>query len=78
MKPKQRYETPPEISFARPTCSSCCVDLEADDGWTCPSCGTSWDAAAEDGATGQLYADWSGESVKHLPLVDHDEGWRIA
>ncbi|BAM26719.1 hypothetical protein CULC0102_0518 [Corynebacterium ulcerans 0102] len=35
-------------------CNACLVDLECEDDWTCPSCGTQWDSHAGDGDAGEL------------------------
>lgn len=68
-----RLAKPPEWCLQYPTCSACMVDLESDgDGWTCPVCGTSWDAYAGDGDTGELYADWAGEESDG-PIVDESD-----
>jgi hypothetical protein len=67
---------PPEWCIQYPTCSACSVDLYTDyDGWTCPSCGTSWDMGAADGDRGTLYADWSGEQPAG-PVVPESDAWR--
>ncbi|WP_264032155.1 hypothetical protein [Cellulosimicrobium sp. SH8] len=69
----------PSLVIHYPTCSTCDVDLENDggDGWTCPSCGTSWDYGADDGDTGELYESWSGEELVG-PVLDEDEAFRVS
>lgn len=68
-----RLAEAPALCIQYPTCSACCVDLEADgDGWTCPVCGTSWDMDASDGDQGTLYANWSGVEATG-PTVTEDE-----
>jgi hypothetical protein len=59
-----------------PTCSACAIDLDTDgDGWTCPSCGTSWSMDANDGDRGELYASWAGEEPSG-PEVSTDDAYR--
>lgn len=71
-----RLSQPPMWVINYPTCSACAVDLETEgDGWTCPSCGTSWSMDANDGDRGTLYADWSGEDPTG-PEVDEADAWR--
>lgn len=43
------------------------------DGWTCPSCGSTWPADADDGTTGSLPdpGECSG------PEVQNDDAWRF-
>jgi hypothetical protein len=77
MSAKVRYETAPILSLQYPVCDSCSLDVESSgDGWECPQCGTSWDYGDGDGDKGILYAEWSGESVDDLPLLDHLTGWQ--
>lgn len=68
-----RLEKPPEFSISYPTCSICDVDLEHDDGWTCPVCGTTWSSNASDGDEGELYESWSGESLEDTPVSTEAE-----
>ncbi|HUX69179.1 MAG TPA: hypothetical protein VMV41_01585 [Cellulomonadaceae bacterium] len=72
-----RLTEAPTWCISYPTCSVCCVDLEYDDDWMCPSCGTSWDSGSSDGDTGTLYGDWAGEPATG-PEVTEDEAWRIS
>ncbi|MFC8732159.1 hypothetical protein ACFT5B_06855 [Luteimicrobium sp. NPDC057192] len=68
----------PQLVIHYPTCSTCDVDLETDgDGWTCPTCGTSWDMRADDGDTGELYESWSGEKLDG-PAVTEEEASEIS
>lgn len=71
-----RLSKAPQWCIQYPTCSACDVELHTDgDGWTCPSCGTSWDMQAGDGDTGTLYADWAGEEPTG-PSVSDGDAWR--
>ena len=65
----------PALVVQYPTCGACGVDLECEDGWTCPVCGTYWPSDASDGDTGSLYEEWSGETLDS-PAVDDDEASR--
>ena len=77
--PYVRYAEPPQFVLNYPTCSACVVDLDHDcDGWQCPKCGTSWASDASDADEGELYAAWSGESVDHIPVSTHDDGYKVA
>jgi len=67
----------PTYVIQYPLCSACCVDLEYDDGWTCPGCGTSWDRRASDGDEGDLYESWSGETLDG-PVVSEDEAFDLS
>ena len=71
-----RLTKPPTIVLLAPICSVCEVDLENDDGWLCPSCGTAWGYMAGDGDDGELYESWAGEPADG-PAVTEDEAWRI-
>lgn len=53
-----------------PHCGSCSVDLEYEDGWVCPVCGTSWGADASDGDAGELYESWAGVELEGEALGD--------
>ena len=72
-----RLSKPPSISWSAPTCSTCEVDLEYDDGWLCPSCGTAWGSMAGDGDDGELYESWAGEPADG-PEVTEVEAWQIS
>ena len=72
-----RLSKPPTISWSAPMCSACYVDLECDDGWLCPSCGTAWGSMAGDGDDGELYESWAGEPADG-PEVTVGEAWRIS
>ena len=72
-----RLTRAPYISWSAPTCSACDVDLEFDDGWLCPSCGTAWGSMAGDGDYGELYESWAGEPAGGLE-VTKDEAWQIS
>ena len=72
-----RLSKPPTISWSAPMCSACYVDLECDDGWLCPSCGTAWDSSAGDGEDGELFESWAGEPADG-PEVTEDEAWQIS
>ena len=68
-----RLTEPPQWCIQYPTCSACTTELDTDgDGWTCPTCGTSWDMDANDGDTGTLYADWSGEEPTGPEVASDD------
>lgn len=67
-----RLSEPPKWCIQYPQCSACVVDLEFDDEWTCPMCGTTWGADAGDGDKGTLYAEWAGEDATG-PAVSEDE-----
>ena len=76
-RPKVRYETAPTLARMDPVCDSCSVNVRSDsDCYECPQCGTQWDYEAAEDEPGDLYADWSGESVDDLPLLDHATGWQ--
>lgn len=53
----------PTFVFQNPTCGACSVELDTEEGWVCPCCGTSWSYDAGDGDTGELYESWSGETL---------------
>lgn len=60
-----------------PYCGTCEVEVEYDDCWICPSCGTIWGASAieyEEGQ-GERFEDWSGET-RTGPIAPKDEAWR--
>ena len=73
-EPIVRFEKPPTLTFREPLCSACIVELEHDDGWTCPTCGTAWDYSASDDTPGTLYVDWSGEESE-LSVSDPEDAW---
>lgn len=59
-----KLSEPPMWCIQYPTCSACEVDLDTDgDGWTCPSCGTTWPMSAGDGDKGELHESWAGEEL---------------
>lgn len=65
-----RLAEAPYITYREPMCGTCETELESDDGWLCPSCGTAWSPDAGDRSTGNLYEDWSGERISHDGIVD--------
>lgn len=67
-----RLAEAPAWSVSYPTCSVCCVDLQYEDGWLCPVCGTSWPGNASDGDTGTLYEDWSGETLEGETITEDE------
>lgn len=67
-----RLSTAPEICWSMPQCSACWVDLEYDDSWYCPSCGTNWRRYPENGEKGVLYADWSGDQPGGPEVTDEE------
>lgn len=73
-----KLDEPPMWVIQYPQCSACLVDLQIEDDWLCPVCGTSWDRDATDGDAGTLYETWSGETLSG-PTLSHeeagDEGW---
>lgn len=60
-----------------PTCGTCEVEVEHNDGWVCPSCGTSWDESNVEyyEGDGDRFEDWSGET-RTGPVAPKDEAWR--
>jgi hypothetical protein len=63
----------PSLSLNDPDCGTCYVSVESTgDGWLCPVCGTSWSYNEGDGDGGQLYEDWSGETLEG-DVVSEDE-----
>lgn len=54
----------PAFVYQTPHCGACSVDLESEDGWLCPVCGTSWGYDASDGDSGELYESWAGEELE--------------
>lgn len=72
--PYLRLAEAPSLVIHYPTCSTCDVDLDFDDGWICPSCGTAWDATASDGDKGDLYPWWSGVHLTG-PVLSEDEAY---
>lgn len=58
----------PEWVIQYPQCSACMVDLEIDDQWTCPVCGTTWPSNANDGDVGELTCEPLGGPT----LSDHE------
>lgn len=76
--PRVRYATPPDLIHMAPECGGCGIPVCSDgDGWVCPTCGTTWDWNDYD-QPGTAYADWSGEDVSNLPLIDEDDGFKLA
>jgi hypothetical protein len=67
-----RLTRAPRIIYNAPDCDACSVELESEDGWFCPSCGTSWGYDDGDGDSGILYEDWSGEILTG-PTIDPDD-----
>ena len=62
-----------------PTCGACQVETDPEDGtWSCPSCGTIWDAKnlEADPEDATLYEEWAGEPLTG-PIIPNDEAWRI-
>lgn len=79
--PKFRLAEAPVLVLNNPDCGTCDVTVEADsEGYTCPNCGTYWSYSDNpgDGDEGQLYAEWSGEDVDDLPLVNDEDAWKYA
>lgn len=62
-----------------PICGACLVETNLEDGWVCPSCGTSWpsDVVEDDGENAELYESWSGEELTG-PTCPTDEAWRVS
>ena len=62
-----------------PICDACEVEVELDDGWLCPSCGTAWpaDQLECDGSDAALYKDWSGETLAG-PACPVDLAWQVS
>jgi hypothetical protein len=78
VSPRVRYAEPPVLVFTSPECGNCMISVESDgDGWECPACGTSWGWNDYD-QEGTQYADWSGEEVDDLPLIDPLDGFKLA
>ena len=76
--PRVRYAEPPHLIHMSPECGGCSISVDSDDdGWVCPTCGTTWDYNDYD-KRGTAYADWSGEDVAGLPLIDEDDGYKLA
>lgn len=70
-----RLDRAPMLAFRQPLCDACVVDVVTDDdGWMCPSCGTSWGGNQGDGDTGMLYEDWAGEPAEG-PESTVDDAW---
>lgn len=79
--PKFRLAEAPVLVLNNPDCGTCDVTVESgDEGWICPNCGTYWSYSDNpgDGDAGQLYAEWSGEDVDDLPLVNDEDAWKYA
>ncbi len=76
--PRVRYAEAPILVHVNPECDSCGIATDmSDDGWECPTCCTTWDWNDYD-QRGTQYADWSGESVDHMPVTDEDDGFKVA
>lgn len=71
-----KLEKSPEWLMQYPQCSACLVDLDMDDGWQCPVCGTAWDSRAGDGDTGTLFESWSGETLD-VEVTPVEKAWRV-
>ena len=69
-----KLDEAPTMSYQSPQCDACLIDLDSDDGWLCPSCGTSWSHDASDGEAGELYEAWSGEELPG-DAVHWDDAW---
>lgn len=75
-----RLATAPALNHpGYPTCDACDVEVEFDDGWLCPSCGTAWPAGNVEAGSDEasLYPDWAGEDLTG-PICPTDEAWRFA
>jgi predicted RNA-binding Zn-ribbon protein involved in translation (DUF1610 family) len=78
MRPRVRYAEPPVLDYMAPHCGNCGIEVGSDgDGWTCPTCGTSWDWDDYE-QPGTPYEEWSGESVDDLPITEPGDGFRVA
>jgi predicted amidophosphoribosyltransferase len=72
-----RLPTAPSLTFQNPLCDACSVEVDNDDdGWLCPSCGTTWDGQHTEGNPGELYADWSGEQPEG-PDATLEDAWLV-
>lgn len=67
-----RLSRPPQMSVAI-KCDACLIDLEWDDGYECPSCGTIW-GDVEDGEVGELASEsgWYGPNRIEDDVTDND------
>ena len=69
---------PPGISYRAPVCDACLEELDWDgDSLRCPTCGTSWSEGASDGDAGDLYEQWSGETLEG-PTIENDYAYLAA
>lgn len=71
-----RYAVAPTLSFRRPLCTACAVEVDYDDDLICPMCGTSWPTDSDEDTAGTLYEDWSGET-NNAPLTDPGDAWKV-
>lgn len=77
MEPIVKLETAPTLTFARPRCGACAVDvISGSDEYQCPVCGTKWPFDFDEDETGILYEEWSGETID-LPFTDRADVWRV-
>ena len=62
-----------------PICGTCAVEVEFDNGWICPSCGTFWNASSleYDEGDGERFEDWSDET-RTGPISPKEHAWRWA
>ncbi len=72
-----RLAEAPQWVMHYPTCSACDVDLEIEDDWYCPSCGTSWSQGAGDGDVGELPETRLGEPLTG-PVLTASEARQVA
>ena len=72
-----KYDTAPTLSISAPQCAACLVDVESEDGWLCPMCGTAWGYDAGEDEDGELYESWSGEE-SDVPVTPIDDGYMAA
>ena len=73
-----KLEEAPTLIYSLPQCSACCTECDSDGAhWICPTCGTSWNINALDGAQGDLFEAWAGETLSG-PVVPNDAAWREA
>lgn len=75
-----RLDSAPGLDHpGNPICQACDIETTLEDGWLCPSCGTSWssDLLEGDPSDGTLYADWSGEELTG-PICPVGEAWQVS
>lgn len=69
-----KLKAAPTLIIHDPTCSACGVEVDCEDGWLCPVCGTSWEISACDGEEGALFEAWSGKELS-TDALDSDEAF---